>query len=58
LEDLWKDCRLIIEKKRPKEYYEILDATGNIIEDISKIDRTSFESRYPEKKLVKKKKEK
>ena len=56
LEDLWNDCRLIIEKNWPKEYYEILNATGNIIKEFSKIDPTSIETRYPEKKTIKKKK--
>lgn len=56
LEDLWKDCRSIIERNWPKEYYDILDATENIIKEFSKIDPSSYESRYPEKKTIKKKK--
>jgi hypothetical protein len=57
LEDLWKDCREVIDKNWPKEnkYSEILDATGNIIKDFSEIDSTSFETRYPDKKRLKKK---
>lgn len=57
LDDLWKDCRAIIEKNWPLEYYEILDATENIIKELSKIDSTSFETRYPEKTIRKKKSE-
>lgn len=58
LEELWSDCRLIIERKWPQENYEILDVTGNIIKEFSKIDLSSFESRYPEKKTTKGKKKK
>jgi hypothetical protein len=52
LEDLWRDCKVIIEKNWPKEkeYVEILNATENIIKEFSKIDPSSYETRYPEKK--------
>jgi hypothetical protein len=58
LEDLWTDSREIIEKGWPNEqkYNEILNATGVIIKDLSKIDYSSYETRYPEKKTIKKKK--
>jgi hypothetical protein len=56
LDKLWKDCREIIEKGLPEDYTEILNSTENLINEFSKIDPTSFESRYPEKKKIKKKK--
>ncbi|MGO8761264.1 MAG: HEPN domain-containing protein, partial [Desulfobaccales bacterium] len=48
LEKLWNDCRAIIENKGHKK--ETLDATENIIKEFSRIDSTSYETRYPEKK--------
>jgi hypothetical protein len=59
LEKLWKDCRVIIKRGWVKEpiYDEILSATGIIINDLSKIDYSSYELRYPEKKAISKKKE-
>jgi hypothetical protein len=55
LEDLWRDCRVIIEKDWPQkeEYIEILNATENIIKDFSKLDSSSYETRYPEPKTKK-----
>lgn len=52
LEDLWRDCRLLIEKNWPKEkeYVGILNSTENIIKEFSKIDSSSCETRYPEPK--------
>jgi hypothetical protein len=48
IEILWKDCRAIIENKGHNE--ETLNATENIIKEFSRIDSTSYEARYPEKK--------
>lgn len=56
LEELWKDCRLIIKKKWPNGDDEPLDATENIIKEFSKIDSSSYETRYPEPKKTKDKK--
>jgi hypothetical protein len=58
LDKLWKVCREIIEKAWPKEqkYVEILNATGIIINDLSKIDPSGQETRYPERKTIKNKK--
>jgi len=60
LDELWRDCRLIIEKNWPQEpeYIEILNATENIIKDLSKIDPSSYETRYPESKRKKDRKTK
>jgi hypothetical protein len=57
LDKLWFHCRSIIEKNWPKEqkYCEILNATEKLIEELSKIDPTGEESRYPEKPTIKKK---
>jgi hypothetical protein len=48
--ELWRDCRVIIENRWPNGEYETLDATASIIKQFSKIDPTSFETRYPEKR--------
>ena len=47
---MWKDCRVIIEKGWPNGERETLDATEIIIKEFSKIDPTSSESRYPERR--------
>jgi hypothetical protein len=53
LEELWKDCRSIIKKIWPNGDDEPLDAAGNIINEFSKIDSSSYETRYPEPKKTK-----
>jgi len=60
LEVLWEDCKLIIEENWPKEhvYCEILLATENIINELSKIDPTGTETRYSEKPTIKRKSKK
>ena len=57
LEKLWQDCRSIIEKKWAKEYFETLDIVENIIKEFSTIDSSSYETRYPERKSIKPKKQ-
>jgi hypothetical protein len=56
LEALWKDCRSIIKKTWPNGEDEPLDAAGNIIKEFSKIDSSSYETRYPEPKKTKERK--
>jgi hypothetical protein len=56
LEKLWKDCRLIAEKKWPNGEDQTLDATEKIIKEFLKIDSSSYETRYPELKKIKDKK--
>lgn len=58
LNELWEDCKLIISRRWPNdiEYVGILKATENIIKEFCKIDSGATETRYPERKIIKKEK--